>query len=175
VLFLGIDNAGKTTLLGKLKNSALKIHQPTKHPNNEELRLGSMIFNAIDMGGHENARKLWKDYYNEDVDAIVYLVDVSDTNRLGESKGEFRAILKEESLKNVPIAVLGTKIDLKTAISEDKLKDEFGIRNLTTGKEVKEEPPEDIRPLEVFMCSLINDEGFGDAFRWIASNLEKAV
>lgn len=172
ILFLGLDNAGKTTLLGKLATDQVHVHRPTFHPNVEELTLGGIKLKTIDMGGHLEARRLWKDYFTK-VDGVVFLVDAANPERFEESRGELNKLMVSEELSRTPFLILGNKIDIPRACSEPDLVRALGLTGLLTGKTTKVADPL-VRPLEVYMCSIVKKTGYGDGFRWLSQYLQNS-
>jgi GTP-binding protein SAR1 len=106
------------------------------------------------------------------VDAVVYLVDAYDKERFAESKKELDALLSDESLANVPFLVLGNKIDIPYAASEEELRYNLGLTNFTTGKGKVNLSDSNVRPMEVFMCSIVKKMGYGDGFKWVSQYIK---
>ncbi|XP_046654739.1 uncharacterized protein LOC124348555 [Daphnia pulicaria] len=80
-----------------------------------------------------------------------------------ESKNELFSLLADEQLGHCPIFVLGNKIDRPGAASEDKLRVYFELHN-TTGKGKTPRSQLSSRPLELFVCSVLKRQGYGEVF-----------
>ena len=137
-------------------------------PGQEELVIGNVRFKAFDLGGHETARKLWQSYFPQ-VDAVIYLVDALDRERFPEAKKELDNLLSTDALATTPFLILGNKIDIPRAASEGELRAALGLLE-TTGKDVTNIPKDSgVRPVELFMCSIIKKVGYPEGFRWVSN------
>ena len=161
IVFLGLDNAGKSALLHVLKTDRVTQTRPTIHPHSEELKMGNLVLNTYDLGGHETARKIWKDYFPA-VNAILFLVDSVDVGRFKEAKIELDKILETPELVNIPIAILGNKIDMAGAVSMEELKEALQYDDLIA---------RETRPIEMFMVSVTKKIGYSKALEWISTKL----
>lgn len=103
---------------------------------------------------------------------MVYLVDAYDKERFSESKRELDALLSDEALADVPFLILGNKIDIPYAASEDELRYHMGLTNFTTGKGNVNLDNTNVRPLEVFMCSIVRKMGYGKGFKWLSQYIK---
>lgn len=125
--------------------------------------MGKIKFDCYDLGGHRDAREIWREYY-VDASAIVFMVDSNDRGRFPEAKIELNSLLTCTELMNVPIVVLGNKVDEPTAASETELRHALGLVH-TTGNHGQLDNT--IRPIELFMCSLVAHMGFADGIGWV--------
>jgi len=165
LVLLGLDNAGKTTLLKVLRDQRVGSEEPTLHPGSDVIQIGSSTLTVVDMGGHEAARRLWRDYLI-DVSAIVFMVDAADRSRLPEARRELNGLLTDDSLQTVPMVVLGNKIDHPHACNDTEFRDALGLFE-TYGKDQITRRDDHARVLEVFMCSVVKQVGYQDGLRWV--------
>ncbi|GJJ12594.1 hypothetical protein Clacol_006837 [Clathrus columnatus] len=156
ILFLGLDNAGKTV---SKKLLCILVCQPFTRPLKNLPLATSNSRHMILVAINKATRRLWRDYFPE-VDGIIFLVDSADHVRFAESKAELDSLLSIEALRTVPFMVLGNKIDDARAVSEEELRHQLGLYQ-TTGK--GKVPLKDIRPIEIFMCSVVQRQGYGEA------------
>lgn len=146
-----------------LKTNVLTQSSPTTHANSNELKLNNITFKTYDLGGHKQVRKVWKEYF-QIADAIVFLIDASKLDRFEEARTELEYVLNDEELMNCPILILANKIDKRNAVNEDYIRNYFNL--YTTEKMNSRKPSE--RPIELFMCSLLYRQGYGEGFRWLS-------
>jgi GTP-binding protein SAR1 len=92
--------------------------------------------------------------------------------RFPESKEELSALLTDEQLANCPVLILGNKIDRPQAVSENELRQYFELYGQTTGKGKVSRSELPGRPLELFMCSVLKRQGYGEGFRWLAQYID---
>lgn len=110
IIFVGLDDAGKTSLMSVLKYGTIRIFDPTIHAHVEEIEIGNMKVHSVDLGGHKTVRKVWRDYFPK-IDAIIYLIDAAKPSRFEESKVEFHLIMNTPDIGDIPVLILGNKVD----------------------------------------------------------------
>ena len=111
VLMLGLDAAGKTTILFKLKLGEVVQSIPTIGFNVETVEFKKTKFNVWDVGGQDKIRPMWKHYY-QNAEALIFVVDSSDRNRVDKARMELHRMLDEEDLKDVILLVFANKQDI---------------------------------------------------------------
>merc|ERR1711907_243828 len=97
ILMVGLDAAGKTTILYKLKLGEIVTTIPTIGFNVETVEYKNINFTVWDVGGQDKIRKLWRHYFTN-TDAIIYVVDSNDRERVTESREELEALLADSEL-----------------------------------------------------------------------------
>ncbi|CAA7052707.1 unnamed protein product [Microthlaspi erraticum] len=111
VVMLGLDAAGKTTILYKLHIGEVLSTVPTIGFNVEKVQYKNVMFTVWDVGGQEKLRPLWRHYFNN-TDGLIYVVDSLDRERIGKAKQEFQEIIKDPFMLNSIILVFANKQDM---------------------------------------------------------------
>lgn len=130
ILMLGLDAAGKTTILYKLKLNETVSSIPTIGFNVETVTpVKGVTFTVWDVGGQDKIRPLWKHYFNN-TEGLVYVVDSSDRARISESRDELSWILESDEMIGVPVVVLSNKQDLPGALPAADVAGKLGLHQL---------------------------------------------
>jgi len=113
ILMVGLDAAGKTTVLYKIKLNEVVSTIPTIGFNVETVSpVKGVSFTVWDVGGQDKIRPLWRHYY-ENTQGVLYVVDSADRLRLDESRHELHNVLQDDTMRGVPLVVLANKQDLR--------------------------------------------------------------
>merc|ERR1712238_379226 len=158
ILMLGLDNAGKTTILKSTANEDQTHVMPTQGFNIKSVQQDNVKLNVWDIGGQKTIRPYWSNYFDAS-DALIYVVDSGDEKRFEESATELKELLAEDKLANVPVLVFANKQDLATAMGPDEVKEALGLDKL----------PED-RTWHIQACSAKSGDGLAEGLTWITEN-----
>eukprot|EP00656_Telonema_subtile_P028749 TRINITY_DN3135_c0_g2_i2.p1 TRINITY_DN3135_c0_g2~~TRINITY_DN3135_c0_g2_i2.p1 ORF type:complete len:233 (-),score=61.74 TRINITY_DN3135_c0_g2_i2:54-752(-) len=126
ILMVGLDAAGKTTTLFRLRLGEIVTTIPTIGFNLETVQYKDISFQVWDVGGKDKIRPLWRHYY-EDVTALIFVVDSNDRDRMSEAAQELHRMLAEDHLQGVPLLVFANKQDLPNACTPDEVSSALGL------------------------------------------------
>jgi len=126
---VGLDAAGKTTILYKLKLGELITTIPTIGFNVETVEYKNIAFTMWDIGGQDKIRPLWRHYY-QNTQAVIFVVDSNDRERVEEVKEELLRLLQEDELRDAVVLVIANKQDLPNAMNAAELRGKLGLDQL---------------------------------------------
>lgn len=132
-LMLGIDDAGKTAILYKMKLGENVKTIRTIGFNVETIVHDGFSCNVCEVGGQDRIRVLWKHYYDNN-DALIFVVDSSNSQRINEARDELRKLLEVEELKESLLLVWANKCDLPSAMSADEITRRLDLNSITDRK-----------------------------------------
>lgn len=159
VLMVGLDAAGKTTILYKLKLGETVSSIPTIGFNVEEVVFKNVTMTVWDIGGQDRIRKLWKHYYPA-TDAIIYVVDSNDPERLDESRKELEDMLRYEELDKASLLVYANKQDLPNARSLSQVAEALQLTKMH-------------RKWHLQGTSAVNGTGLYEGLNWLDEELKR--
>ncbi|XP_054751812.1 ADP-ribosylation factor 4-like [Lytechinus pictus] len=124
ILMVGLDAAGKTTILYKLKLGEIVTTIPTIGFNVETVEYKNINFTVWDVGGQDKIRPLWRHYF-QNTQGLIFVVDSNDRERMDDAKEELSRLLDEQDLKDSVILVFANKQDLPQAMSIGDMTSKF--------------------------------------------------
>lgn len=159
ILMLGLDAAGKTTILYKLKLGEVVSSVPTIGFNVETVEYKNIKFTVWDVGGQDKIRLLWRHYY-QNTQGLIFVVDSSDKDRIDVAREELMRMLGEEELRDAVVLVFANKQDMGV-MSVPEITEKLGLHTL--------------RGREWYIqgtCALTGD-GLYDGLDWLSKTVSK--
>lgn len=160
ILMLGLDAAGKTTILYRLKLGEVTTTVPTIGFNVELVEYKNISFTVWDVGGQSKLRMLWRHYY-KDNDALIFVVDSVDKDRMELAKNELEALLSADEMKSTLVLVLANKQDLAGAMDIQSMAQALDLNRLCNN------------PWYIQPCVATSGEGLYEGLDWLSSALQK--
>jgi ADP-ribosylation factor protein 1 len=130
ILMVGLDAAGKTTILYKLKLGEVVTTIPTIGFNVETVEYKKISFTVWDVGGQDKIRPLWRHYY-QNTHGLIFVVDSNDRERIDQAKDELHRMLNEEELRDAVVLVFANKQDLPNAMPVHEVTEKLGLNSMS--------------------------------------------
>lgn len=129
ILMVGLDAAGKTTILYKLKLGEIVTTIPTIGFNVETVEYKNISFTVWDVGGQDKIRPLWRHYF-QNTQGLIFVVDSNDRERIAEAREELMRMLAEDELKEAVLLVFANKQDLPNAMNAPDITEKLGLHSM---------------------------------------------
>ena len=162
ITIIGLDNAGKTTALYRLLEGVVVNTQPTVGSNVETIERGNVRLQCWDLAGQVAFRQGWTTFFNG-TDAVLFIVDSSDRDRIGEARDELFRVIKDEATSKCCILVLANKQDVPNCMSLNEVMEKLQL------SEIKD------REWSVLPTCSLTGQGLEEAIDWIVVHLNKAT
>jgi len=156
---VGLDGAGKTTTLFKLKTGEVIATKPTVGFNVENVEHGSVLFTIWDVGGQDKIRPLWRHYY-ETAQCVIFVVDSVDRERFPDAREDLRRMFAEDDLARCIFLVFANKQDLPAAVNAAGVTDALEIAHVKS------------HPIYVQECSAHTGAGLSGGLDWLRDTLK---
>ncbi|TIC12910.1 Pentafunctional AroM protein [Wallemia mellicola] len=160
LLMLGLDAAGKTTILYKLKLNQSVTTIPTVGFNVETVTYKNVKFNVWDVGGQDKIRPLWRHYYTG-TQGLVFVIDSQDRDRIDEARQELHRILGDREMRDCLLLVFANKQDLPGAMSPAEVTEKLGLHKMRE------------RSWYVHPSCATTGEGLFEGLSWLSTNVKK--
>ncbi|KAJ3193360.1 ADP-ribosylation factor-like protein 2 [Irineochytrium annulatum] len=163
LLMLGLDNAGKTTILKRINGEDVNTISPTLGFNIKTLEHEGFKLNIWDVGGQKSIRSYWRNYF-EQTDGLVWVVDSADRpDRLEDCKNELKALLQEERLAGASLLIFANKQDLESALTKEQISQVLELDNIQT------------HHWHIESCSAMTGDNLLSGMDWIVSDIAARV
>ncbi|XP_072026872.1 ADP-ribosylation factor 5-like [Amphiura filiformis] len=133
ILMVGLDAAGKTTILYKLKLGEIVTTIPTIGFNVETVEYKNISFTVWDVGGQDKIRPLWRHYF-QNTQGLIFVVDSNDRERIQEARDELSKMLNEDELRDAILLVFANKQDLPNAMPVGEVAEKLDLTSMASAR-----------------------------------------
>eukprot|EP00088_Acartia_fossae_P024656 TRINITY_DN25569_c0_g1_i4.p1 TRINITY_DN25569_c0_g1~~TRINITY_DN25569_c0_g1_i4.p1 ORF type:complete len:185 (-),score=25.99 TRINITY_DN25569_c0_g1_i4:257-811(-) len=162
ILILGLDNAGKTTILKKFNGEDISEIAPTLGFNIKTLEHRGYQLNCWDVGGQKSLRSYWRNYF-ESTDGLIWVVDSADKRRLEDCKKELQALLLEERLLGATLLVFANKQDLPGALNVQEIREVLELDSIVT------------HHWKLIDCSAVTGQNLIQGVDWLVDDISRRI
>jgi len=160
IVILGLDNAGKTTILYQFLMHEVVQTSPTIGSNVEEVTWKNIHFLMWDLGGQQSLRQSWSTYFTN-TEFVILVVDSTDSERLTLVKAELERLIAHEDLSNTAFLIFANKQDVKGSLSPAIISRELNLTSLRKQR------------WQIQPCCALTGEGLYQGLEWIVSLIKK--
>ncbi|CAF4410479.1 unnamed protein product [Rotaria sp. Silwood2] len=160
IIIVGLDNAGKTTILYQFLMNEVVHTSPTIGSNVEEVVFKNIRFLMMDIGGQESLRSSWQTYYTH-TEYVILVIDSTDRERLPLSKEELFHMLQCEELRTASVLIFANKQDIKDAMSSAEISKHLCLTSIKD------------QAWHIQSCCALTGEGLYQGLDWIASRIKR--
>ncbi|KAK4169505.1 hypothetical protein QBC43DRAFT_307878 [Cladorrhinum sp. PSN259] len=157
ILMLGLDNAGKTTIVKKIMNEDVSTVSPTLGFNIKTIDYEGYKLNIWDVGGQKTLRSYWRNYF-EKTDALIWVVDATDRLRIDDCREELHGLLQEERLSGASLLVFANKTDVQGCMTGEELSKALRLDEIRTHR------------WHILRCSAITGENLEEGLAWVVDD-----
>ncbi|XP_026464015.1 ADP-ribosylation factor-like protein 5B [Ctenocephalides felis] len=160
MVMVGLDNAGKTTILYQFLMNEVVHTSPTIGSNVEEVVWRNIRFLVWDLGGQQSLRAAWSTYYTN-TEFVIMVIDSTDRERLAVSREELFKMLAHEELSKAAVLIYANKQDLKGSMTAAEISRQLDLTSIKK------------QQWHIQSCCALTGEGLYQGLEWIVSRLKK--
>ncbi|KAJ2897976.1 ARF/SAR superfamily [Zalerion maritima] len=157
ILMLGLDNAGKTTIVKKVMNEDVNSVSPTLGFIIKTIDYEGYKLNIWDVGGQKTLRSYWRNYF-EKTDALIWVVDATDRLRMEDCRNELHGLLQEERLSGASLLAFANKMDVPGGMDEKEIMEALELKSIRTHR------------WHILPCSAMTGENLREGLQWVVED-----
>lgn len=159
ILMVGLDAAGKTTILYHMKLNEVVTTIPTIGFNVETVEYKNISFTVWDVGGQTIIRPLWRHYFTN-TQGLIFVVDSNDPERIKDAAEELHTMLQEDQLRGVALLIFANKQDLPRAMTTADITEALGLSAVSS-------------PWLVQASCAVSGAGLVEGLDWLSLHIHK--